>query len=68
MVVSRPQFRIAGVPHGRRNYVLAAGPFSEVNQTTARAAERKFGITALYRLFAGRALQTDGALASHKSS
>src|SRR5579884_853520 len=55
MIVTRVNFTVAGIADRRGNYVLAAGPFSQVDQPTSRAAERKFGVSILDRLFAGGA-------------
>jgi hypothetical protein len=54
-----------GVLYWGGDYVVSAGPFAEVDDTAALAAERKVRIGVLYRFLADRAAEFDSALAGH---
>jgi len=60
-------FRVADVEQGRRDYISAAGPLTEVDQATALTAERELRVLARYQLFAGWAVQSNRAFANHKA-
>jgi hypothetical protein len=52
------------VGNGRGDFVVAAGPFAEIKQSTTFAAKREVGIGILYRLFADGATEMN-AFSSH---
>jgi hypothetical protein len=50
---------VACVGERRRDYVLAAGPFAEVDQAAAITAEGKIGVSVLYGFLAGGTTQLE---------
>ena len=60
------QFVFGRILQRGRDHICTAGPFSEIDQAAALAAEWKIGAPALNRLFANGATQIESALASHR--
>ena len=54
-----------GIGYGRRNYITPAGPFAEIEQAAAVAAEWKIGFVSLGRFLADRTAEFDRTLSRH---
>ena len=64
-IASRPQRVLAGVFHRRRDHVLATGPFSQIEQAAALAAEREFWLRILHRFLTDGTTHISRTLPGH---